>query len=181
MRLDIRKVRRFGKSYRSVKELIDLSFPKEEQLSMSLLNMMSFRRRVDFLSYHDGDDMVGISYSISHKGHVFVLYVAVDPGHMSKGYGSEILSHLTTIYEGAPLTLNVEPLDPASDNNSQRERRFSFYFRNGFSETGYELIDGMMRYTILSTAKEFDPNEYLSVLRSLTMGFYDFRIEPVVN
>lgn len=176
MVLDVRKVGCFGRARRSVSELIDLSIPQEEQLPRPMLTLMSFRGCVDFLSYHDGDDIVGVTYSLSHRGHAFVLYVAVAPGHRSKGYGSEILSHLRTRYDGIPLTLNVEPIDPSSDNNRQRERRVSFYLRNGFHDTGYELFDGPIRYTVLSTAEEFDPDSYRSVLGWLTFGYEMFRV-----
>lgn len=172
----IEKVGWYGKARRSVLELIDASLPREEQISMPFLTVMSARRCVDFLSYHDDDGLIGTSYSTSHGGHAFLLYLAISPDRRSEGHGTRILAHLISMYDGVPLTLNVEPLDPSSDNNSQRERRFSFYLRNGFSDTGYQLIDGDMRYTVLSTAKDFDPEGYRAVLRSLMMGMNRFKV-----
>lgn len=172
----VRRVGLFGEVRRHVFELIDSSIPREEQLPRPLLTVMSLRKHVDFLSYHEGDELVGTSYSMCWEGHAFVLYIAVDGRYRSKGYGSMILSHLRYMYDGAQLTLNVEPLDPSSDNAPQRERRFSFYLRNGFSDTGYELFDGAIRYTVLSTAEDFDPDGYRSVLRSFTPGFELFRV-----
>ena len=170
--MDIERVTRRMRDYDKVIELIDSSFPKEEQLPMFLLRIMSKRRCVDFLAYYDEGVFCGISYSIISRGHVFVLYVAVSDGLQSKGYGSFILDHLKELYNGAPLTLNVEPLDPESDNNHQRIRRMAFYTRNGFRDTGHTLVDGDIVYTILSTAEEFVPSEYGRVLRSLTLGTY---------
>ena len=146
---------------------------------MPLLNLMSMRGCVDFLSYHDDGDLVGMSYSIRHRDHVFVLYVAVRSDMQSRGYGSAMVSHIRSVYRGLPLTLNVEPMGPDYDDNDLRKRRFAFYQRNGFRDTGYRLVDGDVVYTILSTADEFVPEDYLMVLRSLTMGFNVPRVESV--
>lgn len=97
---------------------------------------------------------------------VFLLYMAVSPSLQSRGYGTEILEYLKEQYK-KPITLNAEPRDDDSENADERSRRFAFYERNGFSDTGYVLQDTKMTYTVLSSAKKFAIEDYYGALLGL--------------
>ena len=77
-----------------------------------------------------------------------------------------ILNPRSGLYK-KPLTLNAEPLDSAAEIAEERERRFAFYERNGFSNTGYELVDSKMTYAVLSDAEVFSAAEYSEALLGL--------------
>ena len=130
------------------------------------LQIMKHRRCCRFLSYYKDGSLAGLSFTVEGRDMVFVLYLAVSESIRSKGIGSEILSYLKNLY-GKPLSLNVEPKDENADNADERRRRFAFYERNGFSDTGYLLQDTQMTYTILSTANEFLPDVYYETLKGL--------------
>lgn len=142
------------------------AFPKEERFPFLFLQMMKLRRSCRFLSYYKDGILAGLSFTVEGPEMVFVLYLAVSANVRSRGYGSEILSSLKDRYK-KPLTLNIEPLDEDAANAEERKRRFSFYERNGFSNTGYLLQDSQMTYTVLSTAEDFSVEDYTKALLGL--------------
>ena len=152
-----------------VRQLYLTSFPKVERFPFWFLQALALTRRSRFLAFYAGDSLAGISFTIEGRDMVFLLYLAVSPDMRSCGFGTEILSYLKTLYN-KPLTLNMEPLDSAADNADERLRRFAFYERNGFSDTGYLLVDPQMTYAVISTAKEFSLEEYKEALHGLHPG-----------
>lgn len=150
----------------SVWRLYRCSFPKEERFPFLFLKVLALRKRSRFLAYYAGDKLAGFSFTVEGQDMVFLLYLAVSPVMQSKGFGSEILAYLKGLYK-KPLTLNAEPLDAAAGNAKDRERRFVFYERNGFSDTGYVLSDSQMTYTVLSDAEVFSAAEYYDALYGL--------------
>ncbi len=163
----------FSRPAGSVKSLYHDAFPKEERYPYLLLKLLSLRRCISFLEYGDVDEKpISFSYTVEGEEMVFILYLAVEENSRSKGYGSEILSLLKNRYVGKSLTLNIEPLDSAAANFSERQKRFAFYERNGFSDTGYNLRDSTMTYMILSTAEDFDAEKY----RKTLLGLHPFGI-----
>ncbi|MBE6507711.1 MAG: GNAT family N-acetyltransferase [Methanocorpusculum parvum] len=150
----------------SARSLYLQAFPREERFPFLFLKVLALRRSCLFVSYYADDCLVGISYAVEGPEMVFVLYLAVSANVRSRGYGSEILSSLKDLYK-KPLTLNIEPLDEDAANAEERKRRFSFYERNGFSNTGYLLQDSQMTYTVLSTAEDFSVEDYTKALLGL--------------
>ena len=53
----------------------------------------------------------------------------------------------------------------------QRIKRLRFYQKNGYHDTGYQIIDHADRYSVLSTAQMFDPEMYKQVVGRLSFGF----------
>ena len=74
-------------------------------------------------------------------------------------------------------TLNVELLDPKAENYPQRQRRFRFYGRNGFFDTGYHVWEVGGEFRVLSTGLPLDVPRYKQVFRKLTFGLWDVRLE----
>lgn len=149
-----------------VRRLYRASFPKAERFSFLFLKALALTKKSRFFAYYAGEELAGMSFTIEGRDMVFLLYLAVSPAMQSKGFGSEILSYLKTLYK-KPLTLNAEPLDSAAENAAERKRRFAFYERNGFSDTGYVLTDSQMTYTVLSDAEQFSAAEYVEALSGL--------------
>ena len=69
--------------------------------------------------------------------------------------------------------MNVESLDPSAENALQREKRISFYGRNGIFDTGCRFIDASENYSVLaSDINHFDPREYEMLLSRFSLGIY---------
>lgn len=160
------------KEYGEIKELICQVFPKNEQIPMWLLKVLALRENVQFLAYYDNGVFCGLSYTVCTDKMVFVLYLAVNDKIRSKGYGTVIIQHLKELYKNKPISLNIEAIDINADNYEQRVRRQEFYRKNGFYDTGHKIADNGELYSILSNGNDFNIDDYCSVIKQFSFGFY---------
>jgi len=135
---------------KDVKALLKASFPPSEQAPMGFLISQAKRDYIEFNAYYDGDLLSGFAYLIIDEDIVFVLYLAVEGSHRSKGYGSQILKHIRDEHPDKRIVLGVEAEDESAQNNDQRKRRKEFYLRNGYSSTGLIFVMRGVDFEILS-------------------------------
>ncbi len=166
----------FSKDYRKIKALQKRAFPAAEQYPFFILMLMAMKKGVDYYAYYDKDTLCGITYTSATHEMLYVLYIAVNDEMRSMGYGSKILSDLKKSYPDKIITLNIEPLDENADNFDQRQKRISFYFRNGYRDTGYCMVDTSGTYSILSTAGMFSASDFKKVISKIGMDMYKPRI-----
>ena len=169
------------KDYVEIKQLIYRAFPKNEQLPIWLLRVLALRKAIDFIAYYDNDSFCGVSYTINSKNLVFVLYLAVNDKIRSKGYGSTILQYLKQRFPNKPIALNIEPLEADSENYAQQIKRFEFYAKNGFVDTGYQITDNGENYQILATTDDLSIADYKSAIKYLSFDFYSPQVKRQAN
>ena len=87
---------------------------------MWLLNVLAFRKSVNFKAFYDDDQFCGVLYTAEDNKYIFVLYLAVNDLIRSNGYGTKILDWLKENTEKI-IVLNVESLNPSAPNALQRE------------------------------------------------------------
>ena len=179
MVLKTKKVNWFLPEYTKIKQLMKRAFPTNEQFPIWLLMLHATKKGVDFFAYYDNETFCGISYTAQCGNMVFVLYLAVNDMIRSKGYGSDILTHIKNSFGEKSIFLNVEPLDTKAENYTQRARHIAFYMKNRFSDTHYMLEDRGDSYLILFTAEKFFPKEYTDVLKKLSFGSSVPTIKPM--
>lgn len=152
------------------------AFPKEERLPWWLLRLNALRQGIDITGWTEAGQLRGITVSVTEGTLHFLLFFAIHPLCRGNGYGSAILEALKAQHE--TVVLNVEPLVPDAPNLSQRQRRFGFYRRCGFRDTGYHVweVGGMFR--VLSTKETLDVPAYKQIFRKLTLGFWDVKLLP---
>ena len=158
--------------YKDVCCLMGTAFPRNEQMPMWLLRALALRKSVNFRAFYEDDQFCGVLYTAEDNKYIFVLYLAVNDQIRSKGYGTKILDWLKLNTEKS-IVLNVESLDPSAENALQREKRISFYSKNGIFDTGCRFIDGGEKYSVLASDIEiFDPGEYEMLLSKFSFGMY---------
>ena len=158
--------------YKDVCRLMSAAFPKNEQIPMWLLNVLAFRKSVNFRVFYEDDQFCGVLYTVENNKYVFVLYLEVNDRIRSKGYGTKILDWLKRNTEKI-IVLNVESLNPSAQNALQREKRISFYSRNRIFDTGCRFIDAGENYSVLaSDIVRFDSKEYERLLSRFSFGTY---------
>lgn len=167
--LEVKVVRKKNKDYKNIEKLMLESFPKEELFSFRILNLFSKIRKCDYLCYYDNSSLIGISYSYKYNNLVFILYLAVSKEFHSKGYGSMILDYIKDKYKDSEFVLNVEKLDKNALNYKERERRYKFYYKNGFKKTGLVFKEEIV-YDVLSTKENLEANEYQKLLKKMLFG-----------
>ena len=158
--------------YKDVCRLMKTAFPQNEQIPMWLLRVLAFRASVNFRAFYEGEEFCGILYTAEDNKYIFVLYLAVNDRIRSKGYGTEILDWLKQSTEKT-IVLNVESLNSSAENALQREKRISFYNKNGIFDTGCRFIDEGESYSVLaSDVDHFDSKEYEMLLSRFSLGTY---------
>ena len=158
--------------YEGVCRLMRTAFPQNEQIPMWILRVLAFRKSVNFRVFYDDDRFCGVLYTAEDNKYVFVLYLAVNDRIRSKGYGTKILDWLKQNTEKI-IVLNVEAINPSAENALQREKRISFYTRNGIFDTGCKFIDEGENYSVLtSDVEHFDSKEYEMLLSRFSFGTY---------
>ena len=157
--------------YQQILELYRSAFPENEKLPIWLLNLMSKRKCVDFLAFYDEDVFCGFTYLIHHHQTTFVLYLAINRNVRSKGYGSKILKWISD-HAQKNIILNIETVWTKYENYNQRLSRQKFYFKNGFSDTQYKMIDNGEKYDVLYKGEHFSTLECEALLKHFSFGFY---------
>lgn len=158
--------------YKDICRLMRTAFPKNEQIPMWLLRVLALRKNVNFRSFYEDDQFCGVLYTAEDNKYIFVLYLAVNDRIRSKGYGTKILDWLKQNTEKI-IVLNVEAINPSVENALQREKRISFYSRNGIFDTGCRFIDeGETYFVLASEIERFDSKEYEMLLSRFSFGTY---------
>lgn len=158
--------------YKDICRLMRTAFPKNEQIPMWLLRVLAVRRSVNFRAFYEDKQFCGILYTVEDYKYIFVLYLAINDRIRLKGYGTKILDWLKQNTEKI-IILNVESLNPFAENAFQREKRISFYSRNGIYDTRCRFVDGDETYSVLaSDTDHFDSKEYEMLLSRFSFGTY---------
>jgi GNAT superfamily N-acetyltransferase len=127
---------------------------------------------VQFLAFYDNDQFCGMSYLFEDAEQTYILYLAVASSLRSGGYGSKILRWIETNSPSKNVSLNIEEVDEHFENYSQRVKRFKFYQKNSYRDTGMKIILMKDRYPILSNCTNFSKEKYQHILRKATFGLY---------
>ena len=151
------------------------AFPKEERLPWWMLCLNARRRGIDLTAFVEEGRMVGFTASVTTEAMHFLLFFAIPAELRGQGWGSAILAQLQQQHDA--VTLNVELLDPKAENFPQRQRRFRFYQRNGFYDTGYHVWEVGGKFRVLATQKALDVANYKKIFRKLSFGIWDVRLE----
>ena len=160
---------------RQAKQLYLEAFPKEERLPWWVLWLNSCRKGIDLTAFVEDGSMVGFTASVTTNRMHFLLFFAVPETSRGCGHGSAILAQLQQHHQA--VTLNVELLDPEAENYPQRQRRFRFYGRNGFFDTGYHVWEVGGKFRVLATTPSLDLDAYREIFRKLSFGVWNVKLK----
>lgn len=170
--------KKVSKKLGNYSEIVDLyakSFPKNERLPIWLITLLAKRKCADFFAFYDEECFCGIAYLIYYNNLTFVFYLAVNSNIRSKGYGSRILQWIEEYKRNNDIILCIEPPIEESDNYEQRVKRLKFYQRNGYAQTGYQIIDGEP-YDLLFKGEKFSDIMYNQLIKNFSFGFISKKI-----
>ncbi|MCL2619788.1 MAG: GNAT family N-acetyltransferase [Defluviitaleaceae bacterium] len=149
-----------SKHFQQFVSLYKSAFPVAEQAPIWLILRRAKKDYIKFDAYYDKEIFAGFTYTVTHKNVTFVLYIAVEATHRSKGYGSQIINRIKEAYPNNRIILYIEAEDESAENNQQRKKRKQFYIKSGFSSAGINLkmmgvVYEMMTWNGQCTAEEF--------------------------
>lgn len=157
---------------RGIKNLYHSAFPKYEQMPWWLLRLLATQEGVTLTGYYDGDAFCGLTYSAQTEDVLFLLFFAAETERRGQGYGSAILELLKQQHPGKTIYLNIELLDETAENYAERLRRFHFYQRNGFFDTGLDIDEVGGTFRVLASRQEIDVKAYQQVFLKMSLGLW---------
>lgn len=175
--LDSKPARWGTKAYRDAKRLYMKAFPEWERFSMFSLLAMSLHRNVKFHAIYDDGKFCGITYYAENDNTVYLTYLAVSEKLRGQGYGSKILTMLEDNFPDKQIVIDIEPVTKKVKNYKQRVSRLKFYEKNGFHRTDQKLKDPDGEFEALTTGERLDKNSFIKILRQMSFGFYQARVE----
>jgi hypothetical protein len=117
-------------------------FKKDELKPLKMILRALDEGIYECLGLSDGERLLGYTFLVKQGKRYLVDYLAVYPEERDKGRGSAILKLLRDHVTDAEMMI-IEVEDPlyaeSSEEKELQERRVSFYFRNGCSDTGLRV------------------------------------------
>ncbi len=134
-----------------IKTLYEQAFPKNERCDFEYLLKGRYSNYEMFAIIKD-NQFLGFIFVAIYKNLAYVNYFAIKENVRGCGFGSEALTLLKQKFSGFKIMLSIEK--PVSDI---QKKRLSFYKKNDFSESGFELISNNVEFCVLCYGK-FDFN-----------------------
>lgn len=167
------KARLFDKE---IKQIYFDSFPQNERMPFPLMIAMSKLWNTQFLSFYDDNSPCGLIYLAVNRKLVFIMFLAVDKGLRSKGYGSAILQKMQRKYPNKKIIVSIEPCAEEVPDIEIRRKRRDFYLRNGFKETSCRMRLNGVEQEILITNGVFSKREF----QCFFAGYSNFTMYPKI-
>lgn len=158
--------------FKDIQKIYDLNleaFPEEERIPNEKLLLISKRSCGKVFAFYDKDTFVGFTIGSYSKEYAiyYVWFLAVHKDVRSSGYGSIILDSIQKEYPQTQIVIEIEVLDPESENYEERVRRYEFYARNGFEKSEWGVSYFGADFQILSKPAPFRRDDYVKFWNSL--------------
>lgn len=151
------------------------TFPPEEYLVPAELVKMAQSDNFDFLALLDGESFVGFMVVMLYENMAYLFFLAIDESCRGKGYGSRAIETLKAKYLDKIHTVDFEMLDNSAPNKEQREKRRSFYLRNGYRETGLFLSYLGVDYEVFCIGDCFDIITFKNMMKTIQVENFNPR------
>ena len=112
------------------------------------------------LAFLDGDTFAGMTFLLTFEDITHILYLAVPQDLRDKGYGSAILQKIRELYQGQRIIADLELPEANIPNETQREKRVSFYEKNGYVFTDIVYRWENEEYRIMSSGGDVTFDEF---------------------
>ncbi len=154
--------------YKRIKRLITESFPPGEYIPPREMVRMAEKDLLDFWSLYEEDrTFLGFMVVCTYRTMACLELFAVRPELRSRGYGTQAIGLLETLYPGMQKVVDIEKPDDTAPNRDQRKRRMDFYVRNGFVPTGHMLSFEGTDYEIFCKGGSFSMETFVNLYEKL--------------
>lgn len=144
--------------------LYSASFPANEKIPLGNLRR-TFGRGGNLFLFHEENRFVGFCYAFEYGGNIFLVYLATEPELRGMGYGSEILDYMATYKKRKSMFLVVEKECGTPEECRLRRRRKDFYKRNGWKDTGCELLSDGVYFDSMYLDTPIPENDMIATIR----------------
>lgn len=172
MKLNTQHVTENTPFWNDINRLAKEAFPPEEYLAPAELLKMSKAENFDFLMLTDNVQFVGFMVVQTYQDMAYLFFLAIDPSVRSKGYGSLAIKCLKELYPNKTQVVDFEMLDEKAENFPQRQKRRTFYLKNGYNETGLFLSYLGVDYEVFCMGENFNSEKFKEMMSTIQVdGF----------
>lgn len=149
-----------------VEKLYETAFPVNERVEDIPALLSNFPvKLLGIYPSETPDQFAGFFLVFDDGKFLYLGYFAICPEMRSGGIGGKAMQALVELYRGRQLMFSYESVRQPSDNAEQRERRRSFYLRNGFHESPWYAKLGDTEFVLCSSEEPADIEAFKSFLR----------------
>lgn len=180
MSINLKPLSKYDLNYLKVIDLYKHAFPGAQHIPTWLLRYKLRNGKAGFSSIYTDDTWIGLIYITEYKDIIFIQFLAISESHHSGGYGSKVMDSMQDTYSGKRVVLNIEVLDSQIKNNPQRIRRKAFYEKNGFSSSGYIVLEPKEKLEMLIHGGSISKEEIEAIYKDLFGHFLSLFLRPKV-
>lgn len=174
MELELRLI---GKAFADEERLYSIyeeAFPKNERIPTNeFLNVVRNYGCTPWAIYA-ANKLIGftcVMYNADYKiGYLWYFAIAADC--RNRGYGGQALQLLQNKYESSQLVLDMERLNPETDNYHQRISRLHFYERNGFVRAFVGMSYLGMDYELMCNHAPLRLDDFKAVIATVANSLF---------
>lgn len=153
----------------AARNIYEGAFPPEERIPFDRLMGVADGDRVRMIGIYEGQELVGIMYSLRTAEMAVLAYLAVAEHLRDCGYGSGAIRRYTEGLGCRAVTMMETLGDPNAPNMAIRKRRETFYNRFDYVDTGYRLRTPGGVFDILGT-DGFDMDQFRDATAPIADG-----------
>lgn len=154
-------------------------FPDSERKPLFMIEKGLRNGTYTCLGFREGNALLGYAFFLRTGKHYLFDYLAVVPEKRNAGIGAEFLRALASHYTKVGSVLG-EVEDPeyakSQEERKVQERRYAFYLRNGYIDTGIRVYLFGVHYRIIQMKKgrKFSKEELIKIYKKHYMSFLPF-------
>ena len=150
-------------------------FPRAERKPLRMITKSLKNGNYECLGFFEGSELLSYAFFYKYENFLLFDYFATVKEKRNEGIGTEVLNEIGEYYKSSGGVFG-EVEDPAfaTDESSETlmKRRFSFYLRNGFKDTGLRVELYKVNYIIIEfeNVKSHTEDEMRRIYRNTYMS-----------
>ena len=146
--------------YGYIKRLYHEAFPLYERMPFSLMRRKCKNGKMEILLAQTKAAPIALAIPTCYKDMLLLNYFAVDSKARGQGVGSKVLALLADRYKGKRVIVEIEKPDSKKPDTVRRKE---FYLRNGFKQTGINVMLAGTPMEVLTFGGNVSAEEYLDI------------------
>ena len=155
--LTIKRITAESPELPALTRLMERAFPANERMPMGVLLS---RRGSDMLALEEDGAFRGFVSLLTRGDLCHILFFAVEEDCRGRGLGTQALALVRQFKPGLRIIADLEMPDEHAPNAEQRMRRWRFYQRCGYAETGVTYHWRGEHYAIVSNGGSVTDEEF---------------------
>ncbi len=141
------------------------AFPEEERPPVEMFFSNVLKEDNNLYAVYENNEYIGFTNLLFYKDICYIFFLAVTTNQRNKGYGSQIIQKVFSLFPNKIFILCFEEIDDKYKDNNLRKRRRDFYYRNGFKDNSLKTCEYYVNYdTVYHGSHRVSFEDYLGLM-----------------